>query len=467
MARNGTCRLTLKVFIMTNTCVFVLDKLCNKLMPTMRFSKVRHWLKNKQAKIVTYKPFTIQLLFDTTSFIQPIEFSQDTGYLNVGNSIKSENHEYVSKQVIMLRDEKQRHDDCRMYRRIRRNRLRYRKPRFNNRHKKEGWIAPSLQHKKELHLAEIMRYYRVCPITNIYLEVGQFDTAKLKAIQTDRDLPEGDGYQKGDRYNIATLREAVFQRDKYQCVFCKRGIKENSILHVHHALYWQGRHGNQLDELVTCCEKCHTQKNHQKTGKLWGYIPRKVARLEQSAFMNTVRWQLYNEAKGMFPECKVHLTYGVNTKLKRQELGLTKSHCNDAYSMGNFTPENRCKQIVVSKKRRNNRILSKFYDAKYIDLRDGSIKTGKELNRGRTDRNHKKDSENLRKYRKQRISKGRFSVRKNCYSIKPDDIVLYKNNPYVVRGLMNYGNYISVIGINSINTKKVSLLKYSRDYTVF
>ena len=61
MARNGTCRLTLKVFIMTNTCVFVLDKLGNKLMPTMRFSKVRHWLKNKQAKIITYKPFTIQL----------------------------------------------------------------------------------------------------------------------------------------------------------------------------------------------------------------------------------------------------------------------------------------------------------------------------------------------------------------------------------------------------------------------
>lgn len=105
-----------------------------------------------------------------------------------------------------------------------------------------------------------------------------------------------------------------------------------------------------------------------------------------------------------------------------------------AYAMGDFHPKHRCKTERYQKKRRNNRILSKFYDAKYIDSRNNSIKTGKELSNGRTNRNHKRDSENLHKYRKQKVTKGKTTVRKNHYPFQPKDLVLYDDKIYKVNG---------------------------------
>lgn len=129
-----------------NTCVCVLSNSGERLMPTFRLGKVRRLLKDRKAKIVKHHPFTIQLLYDSKTNTQPIEICEDVGYNYIGISVKSESHEYVSAQYDTLQDEKEHHDDCRMHRRTRRNRLRYRKPRFDNRKRGEGWLAPSLKH---------------------------------------------------------------------------------------------------------------------------------------------------------------------------------------------------------------------------------------------------------------------------------------------------------------------------------
>ena len=68
--------------------------------------------------------------------IQPVELCMDTGYLHIGVSVKSEKHEYLALQADTLPDEKHQHDARRMYRRNRRSRKRYRKPRFDNRKRK-------------------------------------------------------------------------------------------------------------------------------------------------------------------------------------------------------------------------------------------------------------------------------------------------------------------------------------------
>lgn len=44
--------------------IFVLSKDGKPLYPTDRYGKVRHLLRDKAAKIVSYKPFTIQLTND-------------------------------------------------------------------------------------------------------------------------------------------------------------------------------------------------------------------------------------------------------------------------------------------------------------------------------------------------------------------------------------------------------------------
>ncbi|MBQ7586002.1 MAG: RRXRR domain-containing protein [Desulfovibrionaceae bacterium] len=52
--------------------VFVLHKNGNFLMPTKNHAKVRVLLKDKRAKVVQTDPFTIQLLYDTSEYLQEL-----------------------------------------------------------------------------------------------------------------------------------------------------------------------------------------------------------------------------------------------------------------------------------------------------------------------------------------------------------------------------------------------------------
>ena len=65
--------------------VYVLSQDGKPLMPTTRCGKVYRMLKNKQAKVVSKCPFTIQLLYEPeTNVVQEIVLGVDTGSKNVG-----------------------------------------------------------------------------------------------------------------------------------------------------------------------------------------------------------------------------------------------------------------------------------------------------------------------------------------------------------------------------------------------
>lgn len=435
--------------------VCVVSKNGERLMPTSRLGKVRHLLKEGKATIYCRKPFTIQLTYETSEYTQPIEMCVDSGYVHMGVSIKTEEKELFSEENILLLNEKERHDDCRKYRRTRRNRKRYRAPRFCNRRTPDGWFAPSIQNKADRQIDRIKQYAAVIPVTRVIIEVGAFDTQVIQAIQEGLPIPEGEDYQRGPRYGIDSLREAVFQRDHYTCLFCKRSIKDGAILHAHHLLFWRGQHGNRLNELGTVCERCHTPQNHKEGGLLWG-VKKDLPRYTGAAFMNIVRWSIYNRVKDAIPDAKVSITYGAATKRARLDLGLEKTHCNDAFAMGSFHPVIRADQRTMQKKRRNNRILSKFYDAKYMDSRDGKTKKGAELFNGRISRNHNKDSENLHPYRAKKLSKGRVSTRKKRYSLQPGDLVVYHGVNYHVTGAHCNGTRVILKELaKSVSTTKL------------
>lgn len=217
-----------------------------------------------------------------------------------------------------------------------------------------------------------------------------------------------------------------------------------------------------MSNLITVCDKCHTPKNHKPGGKLYGWKP-KLKSFSGATFMTAVRWQMYGKVKKLFPDVNVHLSYGASTKCKRRELDITKSHVNDAFVIGNLHPRHRARPVVLQKKRRNNRILEKFYDAKYIDKRTGKTATGQQLANGRTNRNRNTDTENLHKYRAKKISKGRCSIRTARYKIQPHDIVLYKGEISETKGCQNHGTYL-VIGKKSAPIKKVKLKRYAGAY---
>ena len=111
---------------------FTVDKYGRPGMPTFNIKKIRKLLKSGKAQIICHHPFTVKLLYAEKLDTQPVEICLDTGDKHIGVSVKSEKHEFVHAQYDPLPDEKERHDDRRRYRRTRRNRLRYRKPRFDN-----------------------------------------------------------------------------------------------------------------------------------------------------------------------------------------------------------------------------------------------------------------------------------------------------------------------------------------------
>ena len=437
-----------------------------RLMPTTCY-RARKLIESGQAVIHSHDPFTIRLTQRKSGSTQPVEYCCDTGYQHIGISIKSARHEYAGVQVDALRDEKKHHQDALTYRRTRRNRkTRYRAARFDNRKtaKPKGWLAPSIQHKKDIHLAQVQKYMNVFPITSIVFEMGEFDTQKLKAVEEGRPVPVGIAYQQGEQYGFDDVRNAVFTRDGYRCVCCGRGIEDGAILHAHHLIYRSLGGTDRMKNLVTVCERCHTPANHQKGGLLWELMKKyRVKDFKGATFMTAVRWQMYDELKAMFPDTEIRITYGSRTKEARRQLGVRKSHINDAYCMGDFHPKHRSEHWLYAKKRRNNRVLVKFYDAKYIDSRDGKKKSGQDLFSGRAKRNRELNTENLHRYRQQRVSKGRVSVRRRHHPIQPGDTVVYKGRKYITKGVQNLGTYLK-IGEKAVPVRKIRIHHYAGGY---
>ena len=417
------------------------------LMPTYNIRKVRHMLKDGRAVITGHEPgFTIRLTYDLpeqgTPGLQPVEICEDTGDHHIGVSVKSQKHEFVHAQFDLLTDEKRRHDDCRQNRRNRRCRKRYRKPRFDNRRKKDGWFAPSIENKAQRHTDIIAVYKRVLPITSATLETARFDTQLLEAQQSGKLLPQGTDYQHGPKYRLINLREAVFTRDGYKCRICGRSVADGAILRIHHALYWKGDHTDRLSGLMTICKGCHTPKDHQPGGKLWGITP-KVKSMAGAAFMNAIRWHIYEVCKNRFPDILIHVTNGAATKASRRIWRISKAHANDAYCMGQFRPKHKSQEVLYKKHRRNNRILQKFYDARYIDIRTGKKASGKELSCNRTDRSVPRDNpNNLHMYHGQKLSKGHINIRRKRHPYQSGDIVLINERKELISGTNGCGRNV-------------------------
>jgi len=120
--------------------VYVLDQEGKPLMPTERHGKVRRMLKEGSAKVVKHYPFTIQLLYESNHYTQPVTLGVDSGYAVVGFSAVSAGKELIAGECELLDGQVERNKERLMYRRQRRSRKRYRAPRFDNRKKPEGWL---------------------------------------------------------------------------------------------------------------------------------------------------------------------------------------------------------------------------------------------------------------------------------------------------------------------------------------
>ena len=302
--------------------VYVLNKNGVPIMPTRNHAKVRVLLKQGKAKVVKRTPFTIQLLYDSTNYTQPISLGVDAGSKVIGLSATTNTKELFASNITIRNDIVNLLSTRRQNRRTRRShKTRYRKPRFNNRvsSKKQGWLAPSIQNKVETHLTCIKRVYDILPITNIVVEVASFDIQKIKNPSIS-----GVEYQQGEQLNFWNVREYVLFRDGHTCQCCK-GKSKDKVLNVHH-IESRKTGGNAPNNLITLCETCHT-KYHKGLIKLPKTIKRGMS-FRDASFMGIMRWHFYNKLKTMYPN--VSLTYGYITKNTRINNHLPKDHYIDA-----------------------------------------------------------------------------------------------------------------------------------------
>ncbi|MFJ2029164.1 RNA-guided endonuclease IscB [Streptosporangium sp. NPDC087985] len=102
------------------------------------------------------------------------------------------------------------------YRRRRRSaNLRYRAPRFSNRTKPKGWLAPSLQHRVDTTLSQVARLTRWAPVAAVHVERVSFDTHSLSA---GRPL-QGAEYRQGTLAGYE-VREYLLATWGRACAYC-------------------------------------------------------------------------------------------------------------------------------------------------------------------------------------------------------------------------------------------------------
>ena len=301
--------------------IFVKNMRGKPLMPcTPR--KARLLLKQKKAKIVGYKPFTIQLQYATGETAQEIVVGVDEGVKHIGIALVSQGKVLAKGEIELRQDVHSLLLSRTQYRRGRRFRkTRYRKARFLNRKRTNSWLPPSIQAKLDANFMWIDKFCSLVPSPKLRIEVGKFDVAKM----INPDI-QGVDYQHGQTYGYYDVRYFVFARDEYTCQVCK---KKNKILHTHHIIYRSKGGTDRADNLITVCSDCHTDKNHKQGGILYQWMceHKKTRQYKEPPFMNILRRRTFQK----YPDAEI--TYGSETSPRRKELGLDKTHYNDAIAI--------------------------------------------------------------------------------------------------------------------------------------
>ena len=404
--------------------VYVVNKNGKPLMPTSP-AKARRLLKAGKAKVIKRTPFTIQLIYGSTGYKQPITLGVDTGYKHVGLSAVSDNKELLSSEVKLRTDIVKLLSERKMYRRNRRNRLWYREARFLNRikSKKAGWLAPSICHRLDSHIKAINFIKSILPVTEISVEAAAFDIQKIKPWRAQETALagslalkdpniQGADYQNGVQKDFWNVREYVLYRDGHICQHCG---KSNTILNVHHIESRQTG-GNSPDNLITLCKKCHKAYHN---GKIQLSVKKHKTTFKAETAMSILRWKIVDKLKEFGNT--VNVTYGYITKSVRIALKLDKSHNNDAFCIAGGNWQERTNVINGFYNRRQNRCT--------------------QLNR-----------------------KGFMpSIRRQKYQFQPNDLVRFSGKAYIVKGIQNLGKYIKLNGFEKlIKTESVNLIKYGK-----
>ncbi|NJN29521.1 MAG: HNH endonuclease [Synechococcales cyanobacterium RM1_1_8] len=317
--------------------VFVIDSDKQPLTPTSP-AQARKLLDSGKAAVFRHYPFTIALKRKVEE-AKPAELQLkiDPGSKTTGLAIL--NGALVIWAAELTHRGQQIKNDLESRRAIRsgrRNRkTRYRKPRFLNRVRPEGWLAPSLNHRVETVMTWVYRLSRYSPIKSVAQELVRFDLQKMQNPEIS-----GVEYQQGELQGYE-VREYLLEKWGRQCAYC--GAKDTP-LEVEHIHPKSKGGSNRISNLSMACHDCNQTKGNsdirdflsQKPSVLARILKQAKAPLKDAAAVNSTRWALFNmlKATGM----NVSTGSGGRTKFNRCSQDIPKHHWTDAACVGD-TPQ--------------------------------------------------------------------------------------------------------------------------------
>lgn len=327
--------------------VFVLDRYQRPLMPCHP-ARARELLAKGRARVHSLHPFTIRLVdrtveeSDSHTRGEGVTVKLDPGSRYTGVSVarvepSGTTHGLFSVQVRHRGQQISRNLTSRAaLRRGRRSRnLRYRAPRFNNRTKPAGWLAPSLRHRVVSTQAWVDRLARLAPVVAVAMELVRFDMQEMVNPEIT-----GVQYQQGTLAGFE-VREYLLAKWRHACAYCDAsGVGPGSVpLNIDH-IHPRARGGsNRVSNLTLACITCNQAKG---TRDITEFVtdPARLARilaqakrpLADAAAVNSTRWALLRSlASTGLP---VATGSGGRTKFNRTRFGLPKSHTLDAICVG-------------------------------------------------------------------------------------------------------------------------------------
>ena len=320
--------------------ILVVDQERRPLMPTTP-ARARLLLKRRQAAILRRFPLVLMLKdARPEAVVEPLRVKLDPGSKTSGIAVVNNHTGEVVWAAELTHRSQEIHQALTRRRAVRRSRrhrtTRYRKPRWQNRRRSPGWLAPSVLSRVVHLMTWVKRLQRWCPLGAVSQELVRFDTAALHnpAIQ-------GQEYQRGTLFE-AEIKEYLLAKWQHQCAYCQASATRLEIDHVHP----RAKGGsNRVSNLVIACRACNEAKADQSIEAFLADRPELLTRIQaqlqmplaDAAAVNSTRWRLYEELQSF--GLPVEMGTGGRTRWNRIRLALPKTHWIDVAAVGASTPE--------------------------------------------------------------------------------------------------------------------------------
>ncbi|NEO35572.1 MAG: HNH endonuclease [Moorea sp. SIOASIH] len=314
--------------------VFVVDTNKQPLNPISP-KKARRLLDKGKAAVFRMYPFTIILKTAVDNpTISPCQIKIDPGSKVTGFALV-QNHQVIWGMELEHRGGliKKKLESRRAVRRGRRNRnTRYRKPRFLNRRRPGGWLAPSLEHRVLTIETWVKRLTKFCPVDEIWIERVKFNTQKIQNPEIN-----GVEYQQGELAGYE-VREYLLEKWGRECTYCG---KKSVPLQIEHIRPKSKGGSDRVSNLCLACEKCNQRKGNKPIEEFIKKKPNLLQKIKtkakqpllDAAAVNTTRNKLVKVLQRIKP---VITGTGAQTKYNRTKLGFPKEHWIDAACVGNI-----------------------------------------------------------------------------------------------------------------------------------